>query len=66
MDLEYIEDRIDVFIENSIKNNRLRRKIDYGKKILAEEREKQKNKRKPKKGVKITKVDVERNKDGKD
>ena len=39
---------------------------DYGKKILAEEREKQKNKRKPKKGVKITKVDVERNKDGKD
>ena len=34
MDLEYIEDRIDVFIENSIKSNRLRRKIDYGKKIL--------------------------------
>ena len=34
MDLEYIEDKIDVFIENSIKDNRLRRKIDYGKKIL--------------------------------
>ncbi len=35
MDLEYIEDKIDVFIENGIKNNRLRRKIDYGKKILS-------------------------------
>ena len=34
MDLDYIEDKIDVFIENSIKDNRLRRKIDYGKKIL--------------------------------
>ena len=34
MDLEYLEDKVDVFIENSIKSNRLRRKIDYGKKIL--------------------------------
>ena len=34
MDLEYIEDMIDVYIEGQIKENRLRRKIDYGKEIL--------------------------------
>ena len=37
MDLEeyeWLEDRIDVFIESNIKENRLRSKINYGKKIL--------------------------------
>ena len=34
MDLEYIEDKVDIFIENSIKEKRTRRKIDYAKKIL--------------------------------
>ena len=29
MDLEYIEDRIDVFIENNIKERKYRRKINY-------------------------------------
>jgi hypothetical protein len=31
VDLEYIEDKIDVFIENSIKEKKLRRKINYAK-----------------------------------
>jgi len=35
MDLEYIEDKIDVFIESKIKENRLRRKLNYGKEILS-------------------------------
>ena len=38
MDLEeyeYLEDRVDVFIENSIKETRLMSKINYGKKILS-------------------------------
>ena len=34
MDIDWIEDRIDVFIENSIKEHKLRRNIDYAKKIL--------------------------------
>ena len=34
MDLEYIEGRIDVWIDSQIKENKLRSKINYGKKIL--------------------------------
>jgi len=34
MDLEYIEDKIDVFIENNIKEKRYRRKINYEEILL--------------------------------
>ena len=34
MNIDWIEDRIDVFIENGIKERQLRRKINYVKKIL--------------------------------
>ena len=33
-EMDYLEDKIGVFIENSIKENKLRSKINYGKKIL--------------------------------
>ena len=35
MDLDYIEDMVDVYIESNIKENRLRRKLNYGKEILS-------------------------------
>ena len=33
-EMDYLKDKISVFIENNIKENKLRSKINYGKKIL--------------------------------